>query len=97
MPQSITWRRGAELPLQLQREALRTFLHRYTGDHVPAWVRREAARGIVYPKQFRDDAEWLAHTTFAVTKAGQLHREIGYCLSRPTFPDGTKIINCAAN
>lgn len=29
--------KGSDMPLHLQREARRRFVHRFTGNHKPAW------------------------------------------------------------
>lgn len=75
-------KRGDLLSLDAQREALARFVHRYTGDHQPAWVSGMTCL------QSASDAEWLAHTYFEVTKAGKLHRGNAgrYCYSYPTWP-----------
>ncbi len=77
---------GAELPHALQQEALRRFVHRYTGTHKPAWARDEWKEGRPYPVQFKDDADWLAHTEFPVTTKGRLSARPSDCRSRPTWP-----------
>lgn len=85
-----TYMFGSELPPEDRAEVLRRFVHRYTGEHTPAWVtqrRREAlGRTNVYPVQFATDAEWLAHTKFKVTAEGRLHKGSCYCESFPTWP-----------
>lgn len=88
MPKLVS---GSDLPPALQREARARFVHRYTGEHMPAWVRQQRARGIYYPVHFRDDAEWLARTEFFVNVDGSLSERPSYCYSRPTFPNGRTI------
>jgi len=63
---------GNELAPARQREALRSYVARYTGDHKPQWARQPMPNGNAYPVQFADDAEWLANTQFWVTKTGRL-------------------------
>ena len=79
---------GKDLPPALQREALRSYVHRFTGEHVPAWARHPRPDGRAYPLQFASDAEWLANTRFPVTKAGRLAKRPSICESRPTWPNG---------
>lgn len=77
--------RGNELPEALQREALARYVHRYTAEHIPAWVRHESYSGRRVPVQFRSDEEWLSNTDFYVTKTGKLHATRD-CMSYPTWP-----------
>lgn len=81
----VEYVKGSDLPLHLQKEALRLFTHRYTREHVPAWSRHGD-----YPVQFASDTEWLAHSDFPVTKRGEL--AVGRsCFSRPTWPDNPEL------
>lgn len=75
--------RGDRLPAHLQSEAKRAFVHRCTGEHIPAWARRGLTSG-PYRVQFKDDAEWLAHTFFQVTERGTL-ADRRPCESTPTW------------
>jgi hypothetical protein len=77
---------GSELSQSEQQEALNRFVHRYTGNHKPQWVMHHKT-----PLQFKDDADWLAHTRFAVTKAGKLHNGVKYCQSSPTWPNNPEL------
>ena len=79
---------GARLSPALQVEARRRYVHRYTADNAPAWAYALRPCGRPYPVQFRDDADWLANTEFAVTKAGKLASRPGACRSTPTWPFG---------
>jgi hypothetical protein len=79
---------GLTLSPALQREALTRYVHRFTGEHAPAWARSPRPCGRPYPVQFRDDRDWLANTDFPVTKAGELSAWPGDCRSRPTWPHG---------
>ena len=47
---------------EVQREALKQFVHRYTGQHRPAWSLKPMPNRRPYPVQFRDDRDWLEHT-----------------------------------
>ena len=75
---------------ETQTEALRRFVHRFTGEHKPEWAYRSFTdnhgKKRVYPVQFEDDTEWLANTYFEVTKAGNLSERTHYCESYPTWP-----------
>ena len=80
--------KGSDLPIELQRQALAAFPYRYTRDHTPTWATKT---GLRYPVQFASDADWLAHTLFAVAgpaRALRLSRRERYCESTPTWPDG---------
>lgn len=82
---------GDKLSPAVQRDALAQFVHRYTGDHKPAWAREYRSDGTVYPLQFASDAEWLANTTFTVRDDGQLALNHRYCASRPTWPQNPEL------
>ena len=75
--------KGTDLPKHLQNEALRTFVHRCTGEHIPQWARRGRSSG-PYRVQFKDDREWLANTFFYVTEKGTLAAR-KHCESTPTW------------
>ena len=84
----VTFVNGAALPVHLQREVLRRYVHRFTRDHVPAWTRDTRPNGKPYRVQFASDADWLANTDFPVTKAGAIADLPAHCNSRPTWPEG---------
>lgn len=85
MPQVL----GTDLPYRLQREVLAKYVHRYTCEHVPSWTQKPAPNGQFYAPQYRTDQEWLKHTHFTITKAGELSRKSKYCSSgSPTWPEG---------
>ncbi|WP_375292298.1 hypothetical protein [Sphingomonas melonis] len=94
---SRVMRRGDLLPLHLQQHVLRSYVHRHTGDHKPAWARSEWKDGQPYPIQFRDDAEWLAHSYFPIhgleddRTSWRVGR--GSCLSYPTWPCNPDLID----
>lgn len=77
---------GCDLLSALQREVLARYVYRYTGDHKPGWARILRPNGEPYAMQFSSDADWLAHTRFAVTSAGRLNEREHYCESYPTWP-----------
>lgn len=79
---------GSQLHPQDRAEVLRSYAHRYTGNHCPDWARTLRPDGSRYPVQFRDDADWLANTRFAVTRAGRLDKRARFCRSFPTWPNG---------
>lgn len=87
----VDYIRGSELPLHLQREVKARYVYRYTGEHKPDWARKPRPSGGPYPVQFRDDADWLAHTFFPVTKRGLLAERPGTCRSYPTWPDNPEL------
>ena len=63
---------GTKLSPSEQRTALAMFVHRFTGDHKPRWSDGIWKDGKPYPVQFSNDADWLAHTRFAVNVAGTI-------------------------
>lgn len=95
--------RGTDLPPDLRREVLDTFLHRWTRDNphrVQAWgtcplcdirepyVNPRSAEGHRHPTvPLISDAEWLATTGFWVTRAGRLSRKHRSC--EPHHPSGS--------
>jgi hypothetical protein len=81
MPMMI---RGSDMSPRLQTEAKARFVHRFTRAHRPDWCRANPN----YKPQFADDADWLAHTFFSITKKGELDRRVSFCESHPTWPDG---------
>ena len=82
--------KGDQMYGKLQQDAKRKFVHRYTRDHVPAWAMVPMPNGKAYPVQFDSDAEWLANTTFTVTKKGELAKR-NPCHSVPTWPDNPEL------
>ncbi len=83
--------RGDELTPEDRRNVLAFYLFRYTRDHVPAWVRNPRREGTTHPVQFDSDADWLAHTWFAVRADGRLDGRYRLCDSRPTWPDNPEL------
>lgn len=82
---------GSELSPDQQRAALARFVHRFTGEHVPEWSKRPWKDGKTYPLQFKDDADWLAHTRFVVTPSGRLCNRATSCYSCPTWPNNPEL------
>jgi len=80
--------RGSELSAKLQNEVKRAFVHRYTGEHSPEWIKLPRANGVPYLLQFKDDADWLASTFFWITAKGNLAKRPNSCESTPTWPNG---------
>ena len=74
--------KGSALRPDQQRRALSMFVHRYTAEHRPAWVKDEAAT----PVQFASDREWLENTLFWVRKDGTISGRHHHCESSPTWP-----------
>lgn len=75
---------GDKLSKEVQAEALRRFVHRFTKDHTPHWA--EENNETLYLVQFASDTEWLANTKFHVNKDGTLSKR--HCESSPTWPKG---------
>lgn len=82
---------GTELHPDDQRHVLSAYVHRHTREHKPEWARKEWKDGKPYPVQFASDADWLAHTRFAVTTKGRLHHGVHECESSPTWPDNPEL------
>jgi hypothetical protein len=77
---------GTNLTADDQRHVLAGYVHRFTGDHKPAWT-----HGADYKVQFKDDADWLAHTTFETRLDGRLDDRWRVCESRPTWPKNPEL------
>lgn len=70
-----------------QAVLLLAFPGRYTGDHKPDWAMVPDIGGSEYPLQFASDADWLAHTRFAVgLMTRRLDRRVRRCWEFPTWP-----------
>lgn len=71
-------------------EVLSRLVHRFTGEHVPAWARKPAPNGRFYAPHYATDAEWLSSTVFRVRKSDRrLDERATSCESRnQTFPFG---------
>ncbi len=83
-------RLGSTLPPALQEQCKRAYVHRYTGDHKPAWARELRPNGEPYEVQFKDDADWLAHTEFPIAGTCPALWRLttkGDCYSTPTWPE----------
>lgn len=80
---------GWELSPDDQRRVKAAFVHRYTGDHIPKWAVN--APDLIYPVQFKDDNDWLAHTFFAVRKDGSWNPRVSTCEAHPTWPNGKSV------
>ena len=80
---------GSQLTQDEQKQVLGAFVHRFTGDHKPAWAAKPRPNGDIYKVQFASDADWLANTEFKVTASGKLDQRSRYCFSHPTWPEGT--------
>lgn len=74
-----------------QRHVLAAFVHRFTRDHKPEWANKPWKDGKPYPVQFDSDADWLAHTSFAVRNDGRLDGRVHRCESVPTWPDNPEL------
>lgn len=89
------WRTGDELSPATRRDALARYVHRYTGEHVPAWATTADPRyfeGGRYPVQFATDADWLKATHFAVTKSGKLNNRYRHCeTGAPDWPNNPEL------
>lgn len=80
--------KGNQMNPIAQAAALSKYVHRYTMDHAPRWVRDAE---VSYPVQFASDQDWLANTSFHVTKEGYLDERYAYCESNPTWPNNPEL------
>lgn len=90
MSRNPKFRKGTDLRPETQAEVLRRFIHRYTGDHTPQWIKGYEKE---IPLHFASDKEWLEHTEFAVRGDGglSLDRRFQYCRSNPTWPNNPEL------
>lgn len=86
-----TMTNGNDLKPKTRAEALARFVHRFTGDHRPSWACRNQPNGKPYRVQFKDDADWLANTFFAVNRDGSLSARQHFCRSMPTWPNNPEL------
>jgi len=70
-----------------QLQVLASYIHRFTEQHRPTWVKGNVAK---YP-HFTDDNDWLRNTRFHVRKNGRLDQRYKGCYSKPTWPKGQQI------
>jgi hypothetical protein len=89
-------KRGCDLHPADQRRVLQLYVHRFTGDHTPAWALRPRPDGKPYPLQFADDAEWLRNARFVVRRNGHLKLSVKQCFSTPTWPNNPELRRGAA-
>src|SRR5690348_11374799 len=81
------WEPGTNLPKIDQGVALVLWRDkRYTMHSTPRWAEIAESRGQDCPPQFVDDMDWLAHTSFSVTIAGNLDKRCKDCQEEPTWP-----------
>ncbi len=92
----MNFKLGSELPPNVQQDCLARFVHRFTREHRPYWAKGYTLNGKPYAVQFASDADWLAHTLFAVTKSGCLDNRGNHCQSSPTWPDNPELRTHAA-
>jgi len=83
------WQFGNCLNTQDRAEVLRSYVHRFTREHVPAWSRQPMPNGQAYQPQYESDAQWLACTQFRVRRDGRLDKRARSCMSFApvTIPD----------
>jgi hypothetical protein len=82
---------GAMLCEADQKHVLAAYVHRFTGEHRPAWANKPMPDGQAYPVQFKDDLDWLAHSYFAIRKNGRLNMLVKHCESYPTWPNNPEL------
>lgn len=79
-----------------QAKVIASFVHRFTGNHIPAWARGKRPDGTAYPLQFANDTDWLANSSFLVRANGRLDNRARFCQSTPTWPNNPELRNTAA-
>lgn len=78
-------------------EACRSFVHRFTMEHVPGWARKPLPNGKFYAPQYSNDREWYKNTKFygyRINDRGEARRIGGrrYCNStNQTWPLGKEL------
>lgn len=78
------WLKKGSLLREDQKKAVKDlFIHRYTGDHTPDWV----SPPFDGHPHYESDDEWLANTTFQMTRHGELDRRCHYCFPL-VIPEG---------
>lgn len=82
---------GSALQYVDQVYVLSAYVHRFTREHKPDWTRKPWKDGKPYPVQFDSDADWLAHTRFAVRRDGRLDQRVKACQSNATWPDNPEL------
>lgn len=82
---------GNALTREDQCRVLAAYVHRFTGNHVPAWARKPRPDGKRYPLQFANDDDWLRHTLFVIRSDGRLDDRVRQCHSRPTWPHNPEL------
>lgn len=85
------WVKGDRLSPELQKKVLQMFVHRFTGEHKPAWANKPRPDGTDYPVQHATDQGWLKHTEFALTKQGDLDNRNKYSRSTPSWPKNPEL------
>ncbi len=67
---------GKNLTIKTQDEALRCFVHRFTGEYIPNWIQYSKSKS---PPHFSTDFEWLYNTDFYIKFDGSLDKRYNYC------------------
>ena len=86
----MKWKSGSELFNEDKGHVLRSYVHRFTKEHIPRWAKLGKPNGEPYSVQFADDQDWLKNTTFACKADGSLDQRVKCCRSDPTWPEGMK-------
>lgn len=85
------WLCGSLLHPEDKRHVLAAYVHRFTGEHRPAWASKPWKDGRPYPIQHADDADWLANTYFRVRKDARLDMRVRECHSTPSWPNNPEL------
>lgn len=68
--------------------AKRTYVHRFTMEHIPNWAREPMSNGKFYAPQFRSDREWFDNTLFPPHKFQLSKRDTSCFTTGETWPLG---------
>jgi hypothetical protein len=82
---------GTSLAADQQKQALNSYVHRFTKDHKPIWATKPMPDGRAYPVQFASDKDWLANTTFPTRNGKLVSGKNSDCHSTQTWPDNPEL------
>lgn len=71
--------KGENLTAAQVKQVKAAFVHRFTGEHVPAWAKQPRPDGTAYEPMYATDADWIADKAFYVHKDGQIASTPHHC------------------
>lgn len=91
-----TYLRGSELDYSVRREVLARFCNRMTVENIARYPYLKSMMD-GYRMPIITDAQWLAHTQFAVTKTGKLDKREKHCMTLfSEIPEGKAVLHSNA-